>query len=243
LTAPVAPHRAAAQPQPLPPPAPHAVDPDLPARAGVVVAAAAVLTQTVAHLVNGFVFDLDIWNLRADVDANVWAWASSVAMFACAAALLLLAALRPASARLYLFLAAATAFLSADDIGQIHEEIAVVARRLYPGLGEDTSEMIWPVVYLPLLVATVVGLVRVLGRESDAARRVGFVGLPVLGVAVVVDGVWPLFHGDDEAISTPDLLVDALEEGLELGGWILVASALAAVALRAAARPDAGAAR
>jgi hypothetical protein len=241
VTTPAA-QRAAPPPQPLPQPGPPGVDPDLPARAGFLVAAAAVLVQTVAHLVNGFVFDLDVWNLRADVDANVFAWASSMAMFACAAALLFLAALRPASARLYLLLAAATAFLSADDIGQIHEEIAVVARRVYSDLG-DTSEMIWPVVYLPLLVATVIGLVRVLRSESPAARRVGFVGLPVLGVAVLVDGIWPLFHGDDdERVTTPDLLVDAFEEGLELGGWILIASALAAAALRAA-RPEAGGAR
>jgi hypothetical protein len=239
VTTPTAPRRTASVPQPLPPPEP-AVDPDFPARAGVVVAAVAVLVQTVAHLVNGFVFDLDIWNLRADVDANVFAWASSVAMFACAAALLFLAALRPASARLYLLLAAATAFLSADDIGQIHEEIAVVARRVYADLG-DTSEMIWPVVYLPLLVATVVGLVRVLRSESPTARRVGFLGLPVLSVAVLVDGIWPLFHADDdERVTTPDLLVDAFEEGLELVGWILIASALAAAALRAA-RPGGGA--
>jgi hypothetical protein len=244
LTTPTA-SRHAASPDPIAPPTePRGVDPDLPARAGVVIAVVAVLVQTVAHLVNGLVYDLEIWSLRADLDANVFAWASSAATLVCACALLLLAALRPAEARLLLFLAAATAFLSADDIGQIHEQVGAVARRIYSDVGE-LGAMIWPVVFLPLLLATVVGLVRVLRPESHAARRVGFAGLALLGAAVLMDGLWPLFYeAGGERESTADIIEDAFEEGLELGGWILVASGLAAVALRAAAvRPGAGAAR
>jgi hypothetical protein len=234
---------ASPEPEPIsPPPESRGVDPDLPARAGVVIAAVAVLVQTVAHLVNGLVYDLEIWSLRADLDANVFAWASSAATLVCACALLLLAALRLASARLFLFLAAATAFLSADDIGQLHEQVGAAARRIYPDVGE-LGATIWPVVFLPLMLATVVGLVRVLRPESDAARRVGFAGLALLGVAVLMDGLWPIFYeAGGERESTADIVEDAFEEGLELGGWILVASGLASVALRAA-RPGGGGTR
>jgi len=55
-------------------------------RIGFPLAAAAVAFQTAAHLINEFLLDDRVEGLDADVEGNVFTWASSVSTFAFAVA-------------------------------------------------------------------------------------------------------------------------------------------------------------
>jgi hypothetical protein len=130
--------------------------------AGLALAVAGVVVQTTAHLVQAFVApSLDY--LNADRDGNVFAWASSVAIFGAAFAALVLYGLR--RRRGLLVLALALAFFSLDDIAAIHERLALHAEDLL-GLADYSRRAVWVVLFMPLLVIVTALLVSI-AREAS----------------------------------------------------------------------------
>ena len=196
-------------------------------RVGVVLTVLAVLVQSAVHLVNLVAFDLEVRLLNVDADSSVFTFASVVATSLAAAMAALLAALRPRQAVLLLGLAAALAFLSLDDAARIHERVSELKTELGPIT--HFSRIFWPLVYFPLLAAVVVGLLAVARGMRPALRRLLVIGLGLLAAAIFLEMASPLLfelgydHGD-----LGYELEAVIEEGAELGGWMLIALALAA---------------
>jgi hypothetical protein len=203
---------------------------------GVVLAFLAFVLQASSHLVNVFLFDGDSWNLDAEADNNAWAWASSVATFTCAFVAVVLAVL---SGRGHLwFLAAVLAFFSVDDLVKIHEQVGTRVRDDVFGLPTGWGRIAWPAIFLPLLAATFLLLWRLSGDAPAQAGRWLRVGLGLLVVAVALElASAPWYISGRSAHSVVGAIEVAIEEGIELAAWILIASALTVVLVVRARRP------
>lgn len=193
---------------------------------GVLLTATAVLLQVAVHLINLLAFDFRFDLLNADRENTVFSWASSAFTFAAAGFSALLAGFRPRHAWLLLLLAAALAFLSLDDAIQIHERVSELRTELGPI--QHFSRTFWPLAYLPLLGSVFVTLaVLARGMRREAGRLV-LAGLALLAIAIVLEMASPVLfelgfdHGD-----LGYELEAAIEEGLELGGWMLITLGLA----------------
>jgi hypothetical protein len=198
---------------------------------GFVVAVVAVAVQTLGHLTNSLVLDYRVYNLDADVDGNMLAWASSAATFTAGLFAVLSAFVLEAQKRLLLALGAVLVLFSADDIVALHEHLGQWVVRLVD-VDVDYGRLIWPPLYLPLLLYVVLVLGNLALKGPEEARRPLKVGLVCLLAAVPAEMLWALWlvaAGDIR--TTGDAIEVAVEEGLELGGWILIATGMAAVAL------------
>jgi hypothetical protein len=195
-------------------------------------AVAAVGLQALAHVGNAVLLDHRITNLDADHDGNLLAWAGSAAIFAAACSAGVLAATRPRRRALLSLLAAAALFLSLDETASIHERLGQAGVNALALGDDDYGRLIWPFLLFPILVIVALGLWRVASTARPAPRRAIEVGFVLLAAAVVAELAWAAFPlSGGEIGSWPDALAVATEEGLELGGWLLVAGGLAAVAL------------
>jgi hypothetical protein len=200
---------------------------------GLRVAVAALALELLAHVGNEWLLDGRVANLNAGAEGNAPTWASSVATFtaALAAALLFLAAARPR--RGLLVLSALLAWFSLDDIIQAHERVSGKLDVL-ESLPEYVRTRLWLPVYLPLLaLAGYLVLREAADLPARAARfvRAGLV-LLVVGIAFEVVGLATKWLARRDVVWPDDIRV-GLEEGIELAGWILLATGLIAAALAA----------
>ena len=201
---------------------------------GFVAAAVAVAVQTVAHLTNAFFLDYEIRNMDADADGNALSWATSVAIFTAALGAFLVSLFPWVPTRRFVALGAVFVFFSLDEVAAIHEQLATVSvHRL--DLATSVGRVLWPILYLPLLVFVVISLWRLAASAPDRIRRVILLGLALLAAAVVAEAVSTLSSSEDSRPLIDDLEVTA-EEGAELGGWIFVATAFAAMLFEGVAR-------
>lgn len=204
-------------------------------RAGMALAVALVAVQSIAHLIDVLAFDLQIYMINADSDTSVFTWASSVATFGTALLLCLLAIVRPTRSWFLLALAGAVAFMSLDDMLALHERVANLGNALVP-IKQFTATF-WPLVFMPLLATTFVGLLGVAAGLRDGPARALLTGLALLVVAIALEMALPILFalGSDYGELTYELEV-VLEEGAELAGWILISTGLAAALLTSASR-------
>jgi hypothetical protein len=200
--------------------------------AGAVVAAVAVGTQTGLHLLATLVLDTSSglpWWLDADHEGTQFSWASGVATFAAALALALIVLVRNTAAPGLIVLAALIAYLSLDDIARLHEHLAQKLREgAFENIRPEFIDRSWVVVYVPLLAVVAVLLLRMTRdrRPADGLVRLGLL-LLALAVGFEVAGLGTTLLAD-ESTTWPDSVEVALEEGAELGGWILIAAGLSA---------------
>lgn len=191
-------------------------------RLGVWFAVVGVLLQTLIHLVNGIVPAEPRPQLDADSEGNLFAWMSSMATFASAFAVLVLAVLRWSERSRFLVLAGILTFFAVDDAIEIHERI------------QHYTGGIWPLFYLPLLAVAGLLLLHGVRDAPTAARRLLLAGLGGLVLAVAMEAtqyLW-LFDRYPHGSGAWQLVVNTgIEEALELGGWLLVATALTATML------------
>jgi hypothetical protein len=192
--------------------------------AGVVLAVVAVVLQTIGFFANAFFLEYGIWNLDADRDGNALAWASSVATFAAALGALLLGLLAPTGRWQMFGMAAALSFLSLDDAAAIHEKLAsrTVQSLDFPAI---VGHAFWPLLYLPLLAFVVFSLWRLATNASKNIRRPMLLGIALLAAAVAAEMASSLWRSEDSRPLVDDLEI-AFEEGAELAGWILIATAV-----------------
>ena len=195
---------------------------------GFALAVIAVAAQTVGHLTNAFVLDYEIWNLDADQDGNALSWASSVATFSVGLGAFLLGLLAPTPIWRLLALAAILAFFSVDDVVGIHERLA---SETVHGLDlrESFGRALWPLLYFPLLGFAVLALWRLAAESEARIRRAILLGLGLLAVAVAAEATSVLWWSDQAGRPLADDLEVAIEEGAELGGWIILAAALGGI--------------
>ena len=206
-------------------------------RVGVWVAVLAVIVQTTAHLGNEFLLDDRVEGLDADVEGNTFTWASSVATFTVAWAAALHAAAFERQRREFSLLAGLALWFSLDDVAIIHERVALELGEDLLGLPDYLAVRLWLILYLPLLLLAGLVLWRI-ARESeppaDGAVRFGL-GLLVASIPVEIVGAATRKLAE-EGTDVPETLRVTLEEGLELGGWILLAAGLTAILVSALMR-------
>lgn len=208
-------------------------------RVGVALALALAALQSIAHLIDVVFFDLRVDMINADSDSGAFAWASSVATFCAALLLCLLAVMRPTRTWPLVALAGAVAFMSLDDMVGLHERVSGLGTTLGPI--EHFARIFWPLVFMPLLAATFVGLLGVAAGLRVAPGRALLAGLALLVVAIALEMASPILFalGSDHGELAYELEV-VLEEGAELAGWILVSTGLAAALLTSAPEASRG---
>lgn len=203
---------------------------------GILLVAVAVAIQSGAHILNVVALD-NYWDvLNADSDTGAPAWASSALQSAAAVLVLLLAARFRARQWWLLGLAGLLAFLSLDDLITIHERVSRLALTL--DLWAHAGRLVWPIVFLPLLAATFVGLWWIgdapggeleRGGRADDAQLLIRLGLALLVAAVVLEiAAQGLFVLDVGRLDAPFVAEVLIEEGAELAGWGLIVTGLAA---------------
>jgi hypothetical protein len=193
-------------------------------RGGLALTALAVAVQSVAYVVNVAALD-NYWDaLNVDSDSGGGAWASSGLQFAAAVLMLLLWA-RSGVDRLLLGLAAVIAFLSLDDLIQVHEHVSRLALKLH--LWAHAGRLVWPAVFLPLLAASFLGLWLIAQARLEVGRLIRG-GLALLVLAIVLEiAAQGLFALDVGRLDAPFVAEVILEEGAELAGWGLIVTGLA----------------
>jgi hypothetical protein len=202
-------------------------------RWGLVLAVLGALGQGVIHVANSVFLDFRFGLLNADADGGVFTWASSVATFAVAGAVALVALQVRTHRALLVVTVFIVTFLSLDDSVALHERISISQI----GPIEHASRILWVTVSMPLLAAAFVGLAILARRAPADTGRCMMLGLWMLVIAIVLEFVSPLVFalGSDHG----DLLYEveaAIEEGLELAGWIVIAAGAGGAALLLAAR-------
>jgi hypothetical protein len=218
--------------------APAAVEPGL-LRAGVWAASLVGVAEFVSHVGNELVFDARHRHLDADLEWNLWAWAGSAAIFAAAVAASL-GATAIGSWRLRLgLLAAWFAFLSLDDVIEVHERIGIRLGSVTGLVEGEEAGRLWVVVYLPAMAVSLIALLRI-GRDlcSAQAERVMHGGLLLIGGAVAAEVLGALTRRLDGSAGWVYDLDVAVEEAAETAGWLLVAIALAAASFAAVATAE-----
>jgi hypothetical protein len=196
-------------------------------RIGILVVVAAVSFQTAAHLTNEYLFGDRFAGLDADVEGNAFTWASSVATFALAMAAFLHAVVFSSRRREFSLLAALAALFSVDDVVQFHERLGLGLGEDVLGLPDHLAVRMWLVFYLPLLLLAGALLWLVAETLWVPAARTLRIGLALLVASIPVEIVGAGTRWlEEEGTSAPNDLRIAVEEGLELGGWILGAVGL-----------------
>jgi hypothetical protein len=198
-------------------------------RLGVRLAVLAALVQSAAHLTNEFLLDDRVQGLDADLEGTSFTWASSVATFAVAWAAGLHAAAFRNRRRELAALAAVAVWFSLDDVAIIHERVALKLGEDVLGLPDYAAVRLWLLLYLPLLLLVgliIWRLVQAAAPPVDRALRLGL-GLLVASIPVEIAGLVTRRIAEDGTDVPEDLRV-ALEESLELSGWIVLAAAFTA---------------
>jgi hypothetical protein len=190
---------------------------------GYALGAGLVAIQTVIGFVNAFGLDARHIQLDPDEENTVWAWLSVVATFSVAFAAFVLSTFVQRRNPAFVTLAVLACYLSLDDAVQLHERIG---HRVGEAIGLDRygDRILQPFLVLP--VAAVV-FVLVWRLTRDAARPIELqarVGLALLVCGLAAEAVARVAELDPpEAANYVEVMV---EEGLELGGWVLIAAAL-----------------
>lgn len=198
----------------------------------------AVAAQTVLHLLNRLGGRVDALDVHAE--RTVFALASALTVACVALACLLLArsvAVHRGPARA---LAAMLLFLAGDEVLVVHERVGTGAASLL-GLSEGWDSVLWPLLYLPLIGAVFLLLLRFAGQAPGGVGHLARRGLALLVLAVVLEVVSAPASTPDTVGGVVHALEGAVEEAFELGGWGLVAVGLLSWARSAsrAARADA----
>jgi hypothetical protein len=195
----------------------------------LLVSAVAFVLLAVTHLVDILALAGRFRAFDADEDGGVWTWAS-VATQAAGAALLAMMAMSSARRRGYALCSLAVAFLSLDDALLIHERLMLGGRfDFFPHAGRT----IFPLLYLPLLVAVSVGLWRIAEAQDWGWTRVLVRGgLVALAVAIGLEAGSPLLFALGQGDNSVGYELEvAIEEGLEMMGWLWVTGGLSLTVL------------
>lgn len=192
---------------------------------GLAIVATAVVT--LGGIVNYFAFDNQILDLDPGRESSVNNWITVVASFCAALAAGLHAFIVPARRPWYVALAAIFALLSFDDLAQIHERVAENLDGRLGLLPDIVSDHIETVIFAPLFAAAFL-IAWALARELAArAGRFLRLGVMLLFASVVVDlGSTITMELEDEGTAWPQPTRIAIEEGLEVSGWIFVSATL-----------------
>jgi hypothetical protein len=197
-------------------------------RSAAAVAIVATVVQSLATAVNLFVLDGSTGSVDATVEGGVWTWAASGATLVAAVSAAAIAVGLDRAPWQFGLLAAVLAFLSLDDSLVLHERVGEWFRDVL-GTPEYVGGL-WVLAYPPLLVVVAWGLWRTAKEVDPPVRRALLASLALLAAAVVVEfvGVGTKAFEESTGIAAPHDVRAIIEEGAELGAWILAAGGLLA---------------
>jgi uncharacterized membrane protein len=196
---------------------------------GVCLAVAGGLLILGGHVLNAIVLDDRFFELSARSEGNAFTWLSTSAAFGGALAAALHALLIERHRWRFAVMAVAFAHASLDDFIILHERLGQALYTDALGLSKELSSRLEILSVMPLLAAGFLAAWSVSGVMSTRIGRVLRAGLVTLAVAVALELVagstrllldGPLAWIDEIRIGT--------EEGTELAGWTVVATALIA---------------
>jgi hypothetical protein len=177
----------------------------------------------VGGLVDYFLFNEAIEDLNPKLEGNLLSWLSVVAVFGAALAAALHALTLPGRRHQFAALAPIFALLSLDDMIQIHERVADHLEPLF-------FEHIETVIFLPVFAAAFLIVWALALKVPPRAGRFLRLAMMLLVAAVVVDlGATMTMNLEAEGTAWPHAVRIAIEEALELSGWILVSATLTTV--------------
>jgi hypothetical protein len=179
------------------------------ARAGLVLAAVVVTAEATAQLVDFWALQLRQPALDSSSDDGIFVRIGTFALLACALATLSLARRRV----LPLALAAVVGWLFVDELLDVHSQIPH-----------------WTLAYVPLLALVLAGYWRLSRSFAGDTQRLVRGGLLLLVASAAIHLAGPhllaaLGWGPDAWEYQVKI---ALKEGTEIGGWLVLASGLAA---------------
>jgi len=193
---------------------------------GIVLACAAASIQTVLYLTDVYVLDRSVAMFDVDEGA-ISTWSSSCATFAVGLVAFLLFFVDPKERVRGPALALTTAYLSFDDTATLHETIGYKVTGAL-NLSNSYAQVMWPLLYFPLLTIVALLMLR-LGRDTPTAHRLIVAGLALLVTGVVMNMAGILLDLADVAKTSWLWTFEfTVEEGVELAGWILIASGASA---------------
>lgn len=190
---------------------------DVTLKLGVGLALVAPIVFLIPHLVNAFLLDHSVEWFDANGEGTPLAWASGMATAAVAIGAAL-AATMTGPVTPMMTLSAIAAFFSMDDVIGFHDKASgFVVRNL--GLAPEWDSLLWPPVYLPLVLIAAVLVIRLGRRGTVASYRAILLGLGLLGAAIVLEIVSAPWSEGTNVVHT---LEGGIEEAIELAGWVLI---------------------
>lgn len=196
---------------------------------GLGIAVAGGLVVVVAHAINALVLDDRFFELSARSEGNFFTWASTSAAFGAALAAALHASVIERHRLRWMVVAVAFAYCSLDDFVRVHERLGQALFTDSLGMSKELASRLEILTFAPLLAAGFLAawsLSRVQPSRVGTLLRYGLITLAVAlafelvagSTRVLLDG--PLAWIDEVRVGS--------EEGLELAGWTIVATALSA---------------
>lgn len=195
-------------------------------RAGRALAVVAVIGLLVVHFTNALLLDHQVPGLDANHEGTPLTWASGVATAAVAIAALVAAVMTGPRLPLVI-LGLSTAFLSMDDMIALHERLAAMLVTALD-VSDTWDSLLWPALYLPLMLVTAVLILRMTRSGTPEAFRMSLFGLGMLVAAVGLEVVTAPWSSGTNLVHT---VQGGVEEALELGGWVYIATAAIATML------------
>ncbi len=198
---------------------------------GSVAVAALVTAQTAGHLASLLADGLRF--LDVNQERAIWPMVSACLVLTAACSCRILAV--HAHVRWIKVLGGLLAFLAVDELLMFHEGIGIGAARALR-LPDTWDSALWPLIYLPMLAVVFVLLGVIAHREAPhGPARAIRTGLRLLVSAVVVEVLSAPLSTATSSSGLPHSMASMIEEGLELGGWGLIAIGLVSAAAAARA--------
>ena len=190
--------------------------------AGILGISIVVLAQTTAQLIDYGLLDLKLEIINSNGDGGLFGVVGILALVLAAVATWAALPRLPRARRTLIMLAPLLTFLAIDKALRIHDHVPH-----------------WLVLYLPLLAAALLLLLRLARQTSTDARRLIVSALVFLVVAFALHqfGNSALGRLHTSPAGWLDQLKGATKHGAELAGWLLVGLGVA-VACADAGRPD-----
>jgi mannose/fructose/N-acetylgalactosamine-specific phosphotransferase system component IIC len=195
-------------------------------RLGWSIALLACVVQTAAYLTNELVLDTRFHQLDAATDGTLFAWANTLAIV-CLTVVVITAAIRGLmrTSRATV-LAVGLGLLAVDDATGAHDRMRGFRMSSLPG-PPRTAEAVTLAAFVLLLAIVFFLLWAEGGGAPGRAKGMMRAGLLALAFAVVTRLVGAVFGRDGTYDDVVRAVGVAVEQGLDLGGWILVAAGYA----------------
>lgn len=203
--------------------------------AGVWLTVVFVAVQSLADMANEYLLAQPGDDLNPGREGNIFTWASVAASYAAGLAALLHAAFESRRRVAFALIGVILVYFSADDLLELHERANDALRGGLPQAIENRFDVL---LFAPLFGVLLVALLRVRDVVPRVARMPLYAGVACLVLSVLFDEV----IGEltvrlyDRGIRWPGHVKGVFEEGLELAGVLLLATAMTAAAVAAISR-------